>query len=509
MKTIKPSKRGLTFSLNSDNNFQIGTRYDYTVDTINKKIIITPTEKGRLKVSKKKVGRSIKPLFDIRNKEVLSFAHNASSLKIETHEDVIVVHAFYDEVNDTNSNVTMFSKIKHSIHDVLGIKSKNKRTIAIPREALRMAAGGENFHQLSLDEFILNNTTYNTYESLSQSSKTTIENDIQDVFTVISLFSGAGMFDYPFAKDDSFEIIFACDYNKAATESYKLNIGNHVKCMDVRDLDGTSLPPVDLMLGSPSCKAHSNANRQKTRMESHDDVDLINEQIRLVLENNPNVFVVENVPSFLTASDGQYVKRIFDQLGDDYEISTQIVSDVDLGGYTTRKRAIIIGSKKEIGRIELPNIKILPSKTVSQALSKVDASWYNFNDISKSKPETINYMRYVSQGGNYKDIPDLEHCDSHSNRYKRLHPDFPSCTILNFRKLPLIHPIYDRMISVAEASALSGFDNHFRFVGTLDEKQQQCGNGVPYSLGNAIKNVIKKALCTYYANKDKQLRVAY
>lgn len=75
---------------------------------------------------------------------------------------------------------------------------------------------------------------------------------------------------------------------------------------------------------------------------------------------------------------------------------------------------------------------------------------------------------------------------------RRLELDKPSVTIANFRKSNIIHPIYNRGISVAEASAISGFDERFKFLGSLSERQQQIANGVPFFMGVTVKNIVKE-----------------
>lgn len=86
----------------------------------------------------------------------------------------------------------------------------------------------------------------------------------------------------------------------------------------------------------------------------------------------------------------------------------------------------------------------------------------------------------------------------HSDRYYRLNPDQVSPTIVNWRKLPLIHPDENRTLTVAEASALMGFDEKFQFRGSLASRQQQCGNGCSYAIGKLIKDAVKKALLWYH-----------
>ncbi|MDU7943350.1 MAG: DNA cytosine methyltransferase, partial [Streptococcus salivarius] len=57
----------------------------------------------------------------------------------------------------------------------------------------------------------------------------------------------------------------------------------------------------------------------------------------------------------------------------------------------------------------------------------------------------------------------------------------------------------NRIISVAEALAISGFDNDFKVLGSLASRQQQVGNGVPFNLGLALKNVINNIFARYYS----------
>lgn len=251
----------------------------------------------------------------------------------------------------------------------------------------------------------------------------------------------------------------------------------------------------DLIIGGPSCKAFSNANRN-LRLLEHPDYFLVKEYIRIVKESNPSVFVVENVPEFVSANDGELLKSVLNELSD-YEISVNIVCDAECGGFTKRKRAILIGS--QIGIINLPELKPVSTKTVKDALSKVDSSWFNYNDITKSNSATKLKMSFVKDGGNWEDIPvELRDKGVHSNHYRRLNPDDLAPTLVNFRKVcmmpPTSSPNPNRILSVAEASALSGFNKSFRFLGSLSSRQQQVGNGVPYFIGKLIKNTVKRAL---------------
>ena len=470
MKRLRSSKRGLTFSISPGETYYPGSHFTYEVRSTC--IIIHPSKEGST-VSRKKSGNIVKALFDIRSREVREAVASSTYMEMEVREDRIIVRC----IRQVRSKIISIEKVL--------------KEFSVPSTTLDMAAGLDG--QMTIFEYLDSLDSF--HDTFTEADSETLRQDLKQVFTVMSLFSGAGMLDWPFYKDPAFQIKFACDYNKDACESYKRNIGDHIKYGDVREVHGNG-EPYNLIIGGPSCKPFSASNRRKM-LASHEDVDLVNEYIRITKENAPDVFVIENVPQFLTSNDGEYLARVMNHLGRDYQISSIVVCDSNVGGYTLRKRAIVIGSK--IGKIFLPDIKIHPVKTVKEALSKVSEKWFNFHDLTKSRPDTVRKMAMVRPGHNFKDIPEYRDNElMHSDRYYRLAPDRPSPTIVNWRKLPLIHPTENRTLTVAEASALMGFDSEFTFLGSLDSRQQQCGNGCPFSIGKLVKNTVKKALQNYY-----------
>lgn len=475
-KKFKKSKRGLTFSIDTE-EFPVGSKFSYQVNTKEKKIIIMRSEQGNT-VSRKVSGHRIKSLFDIRSNAVMDLMSRCDYFEVEIVGSRIIVQFFRKKV------INFLQRKKHEAGLVLGASCIG--SIAFPMGMLKKVAGGEPMYtQITIDDYLRN---------MQSADSKTIKKDLSMVYKVISLFSGAGMLDKPFAEDPAFQLVYAVDNELAACESYRRNIGDHIECKSVTEVHGAALPKAEVIIGGPSCKAFSNANR-RTRMENHGDYWLVNEYLRITQENNPEVFVIENVPEFLTANEGEILQKVISSLPE-YEVTSTVVVDADLGGYTMRKRAIIIGSR--IGAIHFPDVKMLPYRTVREALNKVDATWYNFDDISVSSTTTKARMGQVTQGGNFRDIPELDGQNSHSGRYKRLHPDALCPTLVNWRKLPLIHPTENRILSVAEAIALSGFGKDFIALGTLNARQQQICNGVPYSIGRYIKYIIKETLDRYF-----------
>lgn len=488
-KIIKPSKRGLTFSFLSRGALSIGHTFDYLIDTASKTIRIVPAASGRYKVSRKRAKDDWMALVDLRNREVMDAIAGMQSIRISiTEEDILVSDG--------------------SISQAAGKRKVVKPILVFPRVQLRqmrMAAGMEDIAaagavldgvQLTLDDLM-------GHSSCWAPDIPTIQKDLADVYTVVSLFSGAGILDWPFFQDNRFSIRYAIDYDTAACQTYRQNIGTHIVHGDIHraftgngyPLDSTVSFP-DIIIGGPSCKPFSNANRH-TRLADHPDSDLVVQYMRIVDTLRPKVWAMENVPAVLTACDGAYINAIR-EVGEKagYNIEARVIQDNKVGGYTTRRRAVVIGSR--VGPVKFSNLYLASGgKTVGDALRNVDATWSNFKDVTLPGDDTKHRMSFVPQGGNWESIPEQYRTPSrnrHSCTYRRLAWDEASPTIVNWRKPPLIHPTEDRTLTVAEAKALQGLPGNFRVCGGLGQMQQQVGNSVPVALGEYIKTSLLETL---------------
>ena len=187
------------------------------------------------------------------------------------------------------------------------------------------------------------------------------------------------------------------------------------------------------------------------------------------------------------------------ELSRDYNITYSVINDNEVGGYSKRERMVLIGSDKKMDKIIIPDVNLCRERkrTCGDALKKVTPDWYHYEDITKPSEVTKKKMAYVRPGHNYKDIPEMKDLDRHSNVYRRLNPDEPSVTITNWRKVNLMPPVGNRILSVAEAAAIMGLNKAYRFFGSLNDRQQQVGNGVTIAIASFIKSIVKNALFSY------------
>lgn len=480
-------------------NFQVGSHFKYVIDRQTKRIVILPATGGKNTVSKRATKKGVKPVIDIRSKEALQVFQGADYLQVEIEQDQIVVSGFQEQRGAIAEKIIGFKRLTSKQKKVIDITSildaKKKCEVRFSMKDLEQVVG-QSYQQVPLS---FHGTTFeqNTFEHqfISQASKIPLQ--------VISLFSGAGVMDWGFIEE-GFDIQFALELEKAACETYRMNIGNHIVQEDITRFNKECFSELGapVMIGGSPCQGFSNSNRYTNFLDNPNNL-LVREFIESV-KSNPNckIFILENVPQLLTAGEGRFLEEILQELSD-FEHSYGVLSSAQFGEAQDRKRSILIGSR--IGKIDLPCPTHTPDQytTVRKAFEGLHDDVPNQMDFSIPKSDTLKRMKYVPEGGNWREIPKnllpkgMQKGKSHSSVFKRLEWDKPSITITNVRKSNILHPSENRVLSVRECARLFGLPDHFIFKGKLSEKQQQIANSVPVKLSRAIANVVKTAIMQF------------
>ena len=249
-----------------------------------------------------------------------------------------------------------------------------------------------------------------------------------------------------------------------------------------------------------------------------------------IAENDVHVFEYKESKGSIVAvvksySVLDYIKAV---LGEDYNLTTQVLNAIHYGAPQKRERFIIVGIDKEIEKeysapeilfsenyrtvrdaiedlenvpvgLELTTkaIELTTPETISP-LGKELRGRLLYNHIATATRETaMERFKALKAGQNFHDLdPELKTTYSNADRtqntiYMRLKYDEPSGTVVNVRKSMWIHPVLDRAVSIREAARLQTFPDSFVFEGTKDSQYQQIGNAVPPYLAHAIaKSVI-------------------
>jgi DNA (cytosine-5)-methyltransferase 1 len=350
--------------------------------------------------------------------------------------------------------------------------------------------------------------------------------------TVGDLFCGVGGFSKGF-ENAGFQILFGIDMWKPALETFKNAHRNTDAILkDITKLDDSFFRnyknKIDVIIAGPPCQGFSMSGKRNTSDERN---TMYEEVARMVSVINPKIILLENVVGLLSMKSmkGHYVKDLiykrFESLG--YSVEHRILDASDYGVPQGRKRVIFICSK--IGKLSFPesthsekpyktlegNLKRkkitvgdalgnLPDvgkefyyspKTEYQNMMSLEKKIFNHEKMNHNT-EVMKRISLVPPGGNWKDIPKQFYNvgGEHSNNYRRLDSEKPSVTIKHAIKSMIIHPKYNRVITVREAARLQSFDDSFLFYGSKSDQHQQLANAVPPLLGYVLANHIKKFL---------------
>nr|WP_293835167.1 DNA cytosine methyltransferase [uncultured Arsenicibacter sp.] len=314
----------------------------------------------------------------------------------------------------------------------------------------------------------------------------------------------------------------AVEINKATSLTYKENHkSTTIINDDVANIDNLPAFPkekIKILFGGPPCQGFSLSNKRTRNLENAKNWQFKN-FIRLAEKWHPDWLVIENVSGLLTTEKGIFLEMILQDLHKiGYTTYYKVLNAVNFGIPQKRERLFIVASKHNQA-FEFPDptgsfvtvkdaINDLPfvengckSNELEYAgpalssyslLLREGESIAKNNGVTKNGELIIERYKHIQQGNNWSSIPDhLMHNYKDKNRchagiYYRLKENEPSVVIGNYRKNMLIHPTFNRGLSVREAARLQSFPDWFEFKGFLTDQQQQVGDAVPPLLAKQI-----------------------
>lgn len=289
---------------------------------------------------------------------------------------------------------------------------------------------------------------------------------------IISLFSGAGGLDLGLIQAGN-TVIWANDIDKDAVATYKENIGDHIVCDDIKNIDISTLPDADVVVGGFPCQGFSQANRLRTLEDDRNQ--LYRFFYNTIKIKQPKYFLAENVKGILSLGKGEAIKQIvadFETAG--YITSVNLVNMANYGVPQTRQRVIIIGQRVDLGekfRFVFPQ----PTHSKSGELQKwvsIKEAIGHFPDPDKEN-NVLNHV-YSAYKVEYRNFTGHRETD----------PDKPSPTVLargNGKGGVCAIPHYNgkRRLTIRESASVQTFLEDFHFVGTMNSCYRQIGNAVP------------------------------
>lgn len=355
---------------------------------------------------------------------------------------------------------------------------------------------------------------------------------------LIDLFAGCGGMTSGFVGTGlGFRSVAAVEWDLAAAATYAANFGEgHTHNIDIARF--VDVPKADVVIGGPPCQGFSNLG---TRDPEDPRNRLWREFVRVVLEANPKVFVLENVDRFSKSAE---YGLLMDALAHGplkrwKYVDARVLNAADYGVPQRRNRTILIASR--VGPVALPEpthskdnrLGLLPWKGVSSAIRDLPErpgttdlprsrviffgesvpGTFKMRDLHFGRrPLPISLARYdcVPPGGGRFDLPPelLPPCwakkpTGTTDVMGRMRWDAPSLTIRTEFFKPekgcYLHPQWhptdprrrvNRVITHQEAALLQTFPEDFVWCGTKSEIARQIGNAVPAQLAAVIARTV-------------------
>jgi DNA (cytosine-5)-methyltransferase 1 len=330
-----------------------------------------------------------------------------------------------------------------------------------------------------------------------------------------------------------FEPVSAVEWDLHAAATYAANFGDdHMHWGDIEEY--LDVPKADVVIGGPPCQGFSNLG---TRDADDPRNVLWKEYMRVVLEANPQVFVLENVDRFSASSEFQLLMDELDhgRLRRWKHVDWHVLNAADYGVPQRRRRTIVLASRvgpislppptharggaqdlrrwasvrSAIGRVPAwPETTELPDSRV-EMFGEVVPGIFKSKDIHVGRnPQPTSLLRYdcIPPGGGRFDLPDELMPDCWANKptgttdvMGRMRWSEPSLTIRTEFYKPekgqYLHPQWDqqdpdkrvnRPITHREAALLQTFPKDFLWCGSKIQIAKQIGNAVPPRLAQAI-----------------------
>lgn len=211
--------------------------------------------------------------------------------------------------------------------------------------------------------------------------------------TAVSFFSGMGGASIGM-KMAGFNVRYANEFVPVAADAYEANSSIKVDRTDIRKvnakqvykLSGIAPGTLDLLEGSPPCKAFSATQARKKGRDFGEEVDysegikqrvddLFFEFCRILKDMQPKVFLAENVPGLVKAINRGYFVEIHAALtACGYKVEAVVIDPSRLGVPQKRERLIFLGIRNDLIKAGFKHHWPNPSKhetTVQECLPHI------------------------------------------------------------------------------------------------------------------------------------------
>lgn len=325
----------------------------------------------------------------------------------------------------------------------------------------------------------------------------------KEVFRLGELFCGAGGIACGALAASSadgsktIEHAWANDFDPDACATYAKNVcggdASTVTCGDVRDLDLSSLAPIDAFAYGFPCNSFS-AVGERRGLDDDRFGRLYSYGVEVLKRFRPKWFFAENVSGIRSAGAGAHFRAILDDLaGAGYVLTTHLYEFEKYGVPQARHRMIVVGVRDDLAasgtmfRVPSPAPYADVDVTAGAALSGIPADAPN-SEKKVLGEKARRRLSYVKPGQNVwqaEGLPEelrIRTRTKISQIYRKLDPCAPSYTVTaaGGGGTAMYHwSDEQRELTNRERARLQTFPDDFAFVGNYASVRKQIGMAVP------------------------------
>ncbi|MFA5406806.1 MAG: DNA cytosine methyltransferase [Candidatus Nanoarchaeia archaeon] len=317
---------------------------------------------------------------------------------------------------------------------------------------------------------------------------------------IASLFSGCGGLDLGF-KEAGFDIIYANDNAKWVWETYEKNHKMKIDKRSITEVASEDIPKVIGIIGGPPCQSWSLAGAMRGIKDPRGK--LFYEYIRILKDKRPLFFLAENVPGIISKKHKSEFLKIIKELEKlDYLVSYKLVNSKDYSVPEERKRVIIVGYHKSLGKRfvfpEKNNKKVSLKEAIGDLPEAKPAADKNKHREDLSIPNheylTGSFSTIYMSRNRKRNWDEQSFTIQAGARHAPLHPSSCDMIKIGVDKMKFVGEKY-RRLSVRECAKIQTFPDDFIFYyKNVPDGYKMIGNAVPVLLSKEIAKKIKADL---------------
>jgi len=335
---------------------------------------------------------------------------------------------------------------------------------------------------------------------------------------IVSLFTGCGGLDLGFEKA-GFKVAWANEFDRTIWDTFTHNFPHvHLDKKSIVDIHSSDIPYADGIIGGPPCQSWSEAGAMRGLNDVRGQVFL--EYIRILKDKEPLFFLAENVSGILLPRHREAFNKILGMFKSlDYNVSCELINTKDYSIPQDRKRVIIIGYHKKMGRcfeFPKPSKKLLTLREAISDLKNAKAA-KPFNKTNGDQLEIPNheYMIggfstiYMSRN-RVRSWGEQSFTIQAGGRHAPIHPKAPRMKFIKQNErifVPGKEHLY-RRLSLRECARIQTFPDNFIFkYQNLADGYKMVGNAVPVEFARIVAEKIMADLREYKKASKPKLKI--